>query len=219
MGGINLRYEDARGLASSHSGVTKVRKCLETKRQSFFAPHFCICGQYWAFWKLFSEAFCKEGALKILVSWYLVFFELWYLNSLAKSHLPSSSTSATDPFWVFYILSSASVYLNTGCTNAALWFWRFLRIDKWDSCLWVTWTCWDEVCCWYLLSEKPWQYDRLQCHDVPALFHVWLTLERGNCIFSTQAQIPLSPTTLWSYGHICSGQDPARVRVSFARHY
>lgn len=68
MGGINLRYEDARGLASSHSGVTKVSKCPETKRQSFFAPHFCICGQYWAFWKLFSEAFCKEGALKILVS-------------------------------------------------------------------------------------------------------------------------------------------------------
>lgn len=72
-----------------------------------------------------------------------------------------------------------------------------------------TWMCWDEVCCWYLFSEKPWQYDRLQCHDVPALFHVWLALERGNCIPPTQAQIPLSPATLWSSGHICSVQDPA----------
>lgn len=37
---------------------------------------------------------------------------------------------------------------------------------------------------------KLWQYDRLQCHNVPALFHVWLALERGNRISSTQAQIP-----------------------------
>lgn len=56
---------------------------------------------------------------------------------------------------------------------------------------------------------KPWQYDRLQCHDVPALFHVWLALERGNHVSSTQARIPLSPATLWWYSHICSTQDPA----------
>lgn len=62
IGGINLRYEDASGLASSHSGVTKLSKCPESKRQSFFAPHFGTCGQYWAFWKLFSiEAFAKMG--------------------------------------------------------------------------------------------------------------------------------------------------------------
>lgn len=69
--------------------------------------------------------------------------------------------------------------------------------------------CWDEVCCSYLFSEKPWQYDRLQCHDVPVLFYVWLALERRNCISSTQARITLSLATLWSSGHICSIQDSA----------
>lgn len=164
-------------------------KWLDNRRQSSFATHCCMCGQYGAFRSLFLvQAFCRAGvwwrrvfSVMVCVFWIMVFEE--FGNKAAGFQFLFCHWFVFGCFTPCLLLQFS--YLNIGrCFGAALWATRLLRLNRFLFVIHLNVLRWSAL----LIPVQGKSPGGVIGSGVTMFLHYFRCdwLERGSCI-STQA--------------------------------